>query len=183
MFAGVLRNLGIDHEENKPKRVRKKKVTVAEGVAQKMLEVTGATSDVVWKASSERGGQRAELWKHWCERKILRHDPHSNSCRRREADLGIVELIRKNTSKRPREETKCETAPRAKKVATGKPAIGKKGTPRTLYTDVSTEKVPARPMIIVIPLKVASTVGEEVVGVKKPFKKTEEVQKSVEKTP
>ncbi|KAJ0469233.1 hypothetical protein HanRHA438_Chr14g0661271 [Helianthus annuus] len=32
---GVLRNLGINHEEKKPKRVSKKKVTVAEGMAIK----------------------------------------------------------------------------------------------------------------------------------------------------
>ncbi|MFS8010822.1 hypothetical protein Hanom_Chr14g01301521 [Helianthus anomalus] len=35
VFAGVLRSLGINHEEKKPKRVSKKKVTVAEGVAIK----------------------------------------------------------------------------------------------------------------------------------------------------
>ncbi|KAF5769636.1 hypothetical protein HanXRQr2_Chr14g0650581 [Helianthus annuus] len=35
VFAGVLRNLGINHEEKKPKRVSKKKVTVAEGMAIK----------------------------------------------------------------------------------------------------------------------------------------------------
>ncbi|KAJ0588035.1 hypothetical protein HanIR_Chr04g0169981 [Helianthus annuus] len=142
-MVGVLRNLGNDHEEKKPKRVSKKKVTVAEGVAHKMLEVTGAASDVV----SRKGGKplvnvAASAWSSGSIGSKEQHSgatPTSTPTDEAEADPSNVELIRKNTSKRPREEIKSEAAPGAKKVATGKPAIGKKGTLRTLYTDVSTE--------------------------------------------
>ncbi|KAL9994251.1 hypothetical protein Hdeb2414_s0937g00964091 [Helianthus debilis subsp. tardiflorus] len=46
LFAGVLRNLGVDPEKKKPKRVSKKKTTAAGGAAVNKTEVTGATSDV-----------------------------------------------------------------------------------------------------------------------------------------
>ncbi|MFS7997203.1 hypothetical protein Hanom_Chr12g01138911 [Helianthus anomalus] len=46
MFAGVLRSLGDDHEEKKPKRFVKKKVIVAGGAATKKAETVGATFDV-----------------------------------------------------------------------------------------------------------------------------------------
>ncbi|MFS8034164.1 hypothetical protein Hanom_Chr17g01578011 [Helianthus anomalus] len=45
MFAGVLHNLGVEHEEKKPKRVATKKVTVAGGAANKKAETAGAASD------------------------------------------------------------------------------------------------------------------------------------------
>ncbi|MFS7965398.1 hypothetical protein Hanom_Chr09g00761801 [Helianthus anomalus] len=51
----------------------------------------------------------------------------------------IPELTRKNASKRPGEDAKPDYAPGANKVSTGKPAIGKKGSVRTLYTHVSSD--------------------------------------------
>ncbi|MFS7997202.1 hypothetical protein Hanom_Chr12g01138901 [Helianthus anomalus] len=50
-----------------------------------------------------------------------------------EVDPGHVELIRKNVSKRSREKTKSKASPAGKKIGTSKPAIGKKGSFRTLY--------------------------------------------------
>ncbi|MFS7903002.1 hypothetical protein Hanom_Chr01g00018501 [Helianthus anomalus] len=46
ILASVLRNLGIDHEDKKPKRVSKKKMMVAEGVAHKKPEVTSVAFNV-----------------------------------------------------------------------------------------------------------------------------------------
>ncbi|MFS7899159.1 hypothetical protein Hanom_Chr05g00405321 [Helianthus anomalus] len=45
LFVGVLRNLGVDPEEKKPKRVSKKKTTTAGGTGIKKTEVASATSD------------------------------------------------------------------------------------------------------------------------------------------
>ncbi|KAF5821778.1 hypothetical protein HanRHA438_Chr01g0019161 [Helianthus annuus] len=59
VFASVLRNLRIDHEDKKPKRVIKKKVTVAEGVAHKKPEVTSAASDVASRNGTARFRQRS----------------------------------------------------------------------------------------------------------------------------
>ncbi|KAM0033605.1 hypothetical protein Hdeb2414_s0016g00488031 [Helianthus debilis subsp. tardiflorus] len=42
LLTGVLRNLGVDTEEKKPKRGSKKKVTIARGAAVKKTEATGA---------------------------------------------------------------------------------------------------------------------------------------------
>ncbi|MFS7918535.1 hypothetical protein Hanom_Chr03g00202331 [Helianthus anomalus] len=51
MFAGVLRNLGIDPDEKIPKRVSKKKVIVARGTTVKETKVTDVKSD----AASRKG--------------------------------------------------------------------------------------------------------------------------------
>ncbi|MFS7920677.1 hypothetical protein Hanom_Chr03g00227651 [Helianthus anomalus] len=47
VFAGVLRGLGVEHEEKRPERVAKKKDTVAGGAASKKVETASAASDVV----------------------------------------------------------------------------------------------------------------------------------------
>ncbi|KAJ0905806.1 hypothetical protein HanRHA438_Chr07g0317301 [Helianthus annuus] len=53
VFAGVLHDLGVEHEEKRLKRVAKKKVTVAGGAASKKTETTGATSVAAsWKGKS-----------------------------------------------------------------------------------------------------------------------------------
>ncbi|KAJ0956673.1 hypothetical protein HanPSC8_Chr01g0018171 [Helianthus annuus] len=146
VFASVLRNLRIDHEDKKPKRVIKKKVTVAEGVAHKKPEVTSAASDVASRNGTARFRQRSlddfvyvansfeELFvidgnpqgsvgagarsSGSTGSKDLPSDttPTSTPAKETEVDLGHVELIRKNASKRPREETKSEAAPRSQKA-------------------------------------------------------------------
>ncbi|KAM0026036.1 hypothetical protein Hdeb2414_s0020g00553451 [Helianthus debilis subsp. tardiflorus] len=142
VFSGVLHNLGIDHEEKKRKRVRKKKVTVAEGVAIKNPEVTGAASD----ATSSKGTARIrqhnlndfvyvadsfeELYAIGGKPQVTLADgvrssgnvgskeqlssatPTSTHADEAEANPSNVELIRKNVSKRSREQTKSEAAPR-----------------------------------------------------------------------
>ncbi|MFS7912972.1 hypothetical protein Hanom_Chr02g00136191 [Helianthus anomalus] len=168
VFAGVLRNLGIDHEEKKPKRFSKKKVTVAEGVAIKKPKVTGASSDGASRKGTARfqqsnlddflyvadcferlnsiGGKphvtvATDAWSAGSagsKEQPSSATPTSTPADEEEADSGNVKLIRKNASKRPCEETKSEVSLKAKKFATSKPTIGKKGSLRTLYTDVST---------------------------------------------
>ncbi|MFS8025213.1 hypothetical protein Hanom_Chr16g01472331 [Helianthus anomalus] len=168
VFAGVLRNLGIDHEENKPKRVSMKQVTVAKGVAHKKPEVMDAASDAASHKGTARIRQRSlddfvyvadsfeEIYAIGGKpqgsmvadaRSSLSagsKDPPSGAtptftpAEETEADPGNVKLIRKNSSKRPCEETKSEASPRAKKVASSKPAIGKKRSLRMLSTGVST---------------------------------------------
>ncbi|KAF5813534.1 hypothetical protein HanRHA438_Chr03g0110631 [Helianthus annuus] len=52
VFAGSLREVSVDHKDEKPNRVSKKKVvTIAEGARPKKLEATGAASD----AASHKG--------------------------------------------------------------------------------------------------------------------------------
>ncbi|MFS8025222.1 hypothetical protein Hanom_Chr16g01472451 [Helianthus anomalus] len=168
VFAGVLRNLGIDHEENKPKRFSMKQVTVAKGVAHKKPEVRDAASDAASHKGTARIRQRSlddfvyvadsfeELYAIGGKpqgsvvadaRSSLSagsKDPPSGvtptytPAEETEADPGNVKLIRKNSSKRPCEETKSEAFPRAKKVVSSKLSIGKKGSLRTLSTDIST---------------------------------------------
>lgn len=59
MFAGSLCELGVDHEEKKPKTVSKKKVvTVAEGARPKKPEATGAASDAASCKGTARPQQR-----------------------------------------------------------------------------------------------------------------------------
>ncbi|MFS8003740.1 hypothetical protein Hanom_Chr13g01217451 [Helianthus anomalus] len=50
------------------------------------------------------------------------------------------ELTRKNGSKRQREESMPDPTLGAKKIASGKPSIGKKGSVRSLYTHTSPGK-------------------------------------------
>ncbi|MFS7968316.1 hypothetical protein Hanom_Chr09g00796001 [Helianthus anomalus] len=182
VFGGVLRDLGVEHKEKRPKRVAKKKVTVAGGAASKNAKIAGAASD----AASQKGTVRfhqsnledfiyvadsfEELYaiggKSQDDAAATARSsgsagskgPESNTTptfvhiEETEAELEAEELIRKNASKRSHAETKTETTPPAKKVATGKP-IGKKGSLRTLYTDVVTKKPDAQPKITVIPPK------------------------------
>ncbi|KAJ0694926.1 hypothetical protein HanPI659440_Chr15g0614371 [Helianthus annuus] len=54
VFAGVLHNLGVEHDEKKAKRIVKKKVTVAGGAAGKRTETADAASDV----ASQKGTAR-----------------------------------------------------------------------------------------------------------------------------
>ncbi|KAF5799762.1 hypothetical protein HanXRQr2_Chr07g0308251 [Helianthus annuus] len=54
VFAGVLRDLGVEHEEKRLKRVAKKKVTVAGGAASKKTE----TADAAPVAASRKGTTR-----------------------------------------------------------------------------------------------------------------------------
>ncbi|KAF5771477.1 hypothetical protein HanXRQr2_Chr13g0565351 [Helianthus annuus] len=54
VFAGVLRDLGINNEKKKPKKSAKKKVTIAGGTARKKAETAGATSDVASRKGAAR---------------------------------------------------------------------------------------------------------------------------------
>ncbi|KAJ0441599.1 hypothetical protein HanIR_Chr16g0799621 [Helianthus annuus] len=55
VFAGVLRDLEIGHEEKRPKKTAaKKKVTVAEGATSKKVGTTRATSDAASKKGTAR---------------------------------------------------------------------------------------------------------------------------------
>ncbi|KAM0016194.1 hypothetical protein Hdeb2414_s0030g00707651 [Helianthus debilis subsp. tardiflorus] len=59
VFAGSLRKLGVDHEDEKPKWVNKKKVvTIAEGARPKKPEGTGAASDAASHKGTARPQQR-----------------------------------------------------------------------------------------------------------------------------
>ncbi|MFS7978605.1 hypothetical protein Hanom_Chr10g00917401 [Helianthus anomalus] len=104
--------------------------------------------------------------------------PTSTLADETEADLS-PELIRKNASKRPHEETKLTLTPEPKRLQLASPRLGKKGVSRRFI--LTFRRTTARPKIIVIPSKSVSTVGEKAVGVKKPLEKTEEVKKGVEK--
>ncbi|KAF5822974.1 hypothetical protein HanRHA438_Chr01g0033961 [Helianthus annuus] len=167
---GVLRNLGVDPEEKKPKRASKKKTTAAGGVAVKKTEVASATSD----AASQKG--TPQFRQSRLEDFVYVADsfeelyaiggkppgsvavgarssgsagskgpesgatPTSAHAEEAEEESDPEKLIRKNASKRSREETKSEASPDAKKIAGSKPVIGKKRSLRTLYTEVSPGK-------------------------------------------
>ncbi|MFS7970680.1 hypothetical protein Hanom_Chr09g00823801 [Helianthus anomalus] len=154
LLAGVLRNLGVDPEEKKPKRVSKKKVTVARGAAGKKTVVTGAILDdfvyvadsfeelyaiggkpqgsmVAGARSSGRAGSRGPE---------SGATPTSTHAEETEEDLDPEKLISKNTSKIFHDENKSEASPVVKKVAGSTPAIGKKRSLRSLYSKVSTDK-------------------------------------------
>ncbi|MFS7965960.1 hypothetical protein Hanom_Chr09g00768251 [Helianthus anomalus] len=153
--ASVLRDLGIDHEKKKPKKVVKKKVTVAGGMSMKKTETTGVASDVASmkgtsrfrqsKSSSSPNGPGSCVM---CSRIAGSKGPDSSA-----SPSSIVEETETETKpeaeklirKRPRAET-TDTTPPAKNVATGKP-IGKKGSLRSHYSDVSPEAVAKKPEV------------------------------------
>ncbi|MFS7987661.1 hypothetical protein Hanom_Chr11g01025511 [Helianthus anomalus] len=159
LFAGVLRKLSVDPEEKKPKRVSKKKITVAEGAAMKKAEVTGATSDVASQKGTLQFRQSTledfvyvadsveELYAIGGKPQgnvegVVRSSGSAGSkgpdVEETGAEPDAEELIRKNALKRSRAEAKTETTPLAKKVATCKP-IGKKGSLRSHYYEASRE--------------------------------------------
>ncbi|MFS7895482.1 hypothetical protein Hanom_Chr00s002917g01706801 [Helianthus anomalus] len=144
MFAGVLRNLGVDHEEKEPKRVVNKIVTVAGETATKKAETAGAASDVASRKGGKPQGNVAagtqSSGSAGSKGPESGATPISAHVKETEVDPGHVELIMKNSSKRSGEEKKSEASPATKNIATGKPTIGKKGSLRTLYTNVSTGK-------------------------------------------
>ncbi|KAM0049889.1 hypothetical protein Hdeb2414_s0008g00291241 [Helianthus debilis subsp. tardiflorus] len=165
--SSVLHNLGVDPDEKKPKRVSKKKAATAGGATVKKTEVTDATSDAgshkgitcfiqinledfvmvvdsledlhVIGGKPQHGMMATSRGSGSAVSKGLDSGVTPLSDHEEEAgvDPEAEKLIRKNALKMSRAETKPESSPIAKKVVVGKPAIGKKGDPRDLYTEVS----------------------------------------------
>ncbi|KAJ0683496.1 hypothetical protein HanPI659440_Chr16g0658911 [Helianthus annuus] len=165
VFAGVLCDLGVEHEEKRLKRPAKKKVTVVGGAASKKIETAGAASDVASRKGTTRFRQSnleefvivddslEELY-------AIGGKPQSNaattagSAGSKGTDSGTTptfvhveetkaepeaeKLVRKNASKRSRADTGTETTPPAKIAATGK-HNGKKGSLRSHYSEFSPE--------------------------------------------
>ncbi|MFS8034073.1 hypothetical protein Hanom_Chr17g01576921 [Helianthus anomalus] len=109
-FAGVLRNLGTDLEEKKPKRVSKKKVATARGATVKKTAVVGATSD----AGSEKG-LKPQRTQSAGSVGFKGPDSGTTPIVEESEDLNLdpeaEELISKNASKGSRAKTKTETTP------------------------------------------------------------------------
>ncbi|KAM0057522.1 hypothetical protein Hdeb2414_s0005g00159131 [Helianthus debilis subsp. tardiflorus] len=169
VFAVVLRDLGVEHEEKRLKRPAKKKVTVAGGAASKKVETAGAASDVASRKGTTRFRQSnlkgfvivADSLEEWyaidgkhqsnaaaaarSSRSAGSKGPDSGTTptfihfEETEAGHEAKKLIRKNASKRSRAETGTETTPPAKNATTGK-HIGKKGSLRSHYSEVSPGK-------------------------------------------
>ncbi|KAF5779150.1 hypothetical protein HanRHA438_Chr12g0567301 [Helianthus annuus] len=197
VFAGVLRDLGIDHEEKRPKKATKKKVTVAGGAARKKAETAGAASDIASRKGTTRFRQSnledfvivddsfeelpdvGEKYQSSAAAAARSSGsagskgpesgatPSSIDAKETETEPEAEKLFRKTPSKRPRVE-KTATTPPAKKAATGKP-IGKKGSFRSHYSDVS-PVICSRPKLNIIPLKATTVEG-----------KSREIEKTLEK--
>ncbi|KAF5801724.1 hypothetical protein HanRHA438_Chr06g0260641 [Helianthus annuus] len=160
VFAGVLRDLRIDHEEKRPKKTAAKKKVTVTGGASKKVGATRATSD----AASKNG--TLHFRQSNLEDFVVATDtlglhnigdkPQSSavavarstgSARLKGPDFGATpsfiheeaETEKPEAEKLIRKRSRAETATTtclAKKIATGKP-IEKKGSLRSLYTDVS----------------------------------------------
>ncbi|KAJ0729464.1 hypothetical protein HanLR1_Chr07g0253201 [Helianthus annuus] len=104
VFAGVLRDLGVEHEEKRLKRVAKKKVTVAGGTTSKKTETAGAAFRccVPELLASDRVGSPRAAWRLLCEAQEAR------ALRALNIEELEAELIRKNALKRSRAETKTK---------------------------------------------------------------------------
>ncbi|MFS7946874.1 hypothetical protein Hanom_Chr06g00541491 [Helianthus anomalus] len=112
-----------------------------------------------WKTTRWYGGHDARVRKRGLERPRFLPDPLSDHEEEAGVDPEAEKLIRKNALKRSHAETQPESSPAVKKVAIGKPAIGKKGELRDLYTEVSPEilkKPAARPKPTVLPPNTAA---------------------------
>ncbi|MFS8034128.1 hypothetical protein Hanom_Chr17g01577591 [Helianthus anomalus] len=158
VFSGVLRDLGVEHEEKRLKRPAKKKVTVTGGATSKKVETVGAVSDAAFRKCATRfqhlkdfvivADALEELY-------AINGKPQSNvvaatrssgsagskgpdsgttptsvNVEETEAEPEAEKLIWKNASKRSHAQMGTETTPPAKNGATGK-HIGKKGSPRS----------------------------------------------------
>ncbi|MFS7936735.1 hypothetical protein Hanom_Chr05g00419271 [Helianthus anomalus] len=123
VFAGVPRDLGVDHEEKWPK----KKVTVTGGAMSKKVGATLTASDAASKEGSK--GPDSSATPSSIHEEAETEEPEAGK------------LIRK----RSRVETTATTPP-TKKVVTSKP-IGKKGSFRSLYSKVSPEAVAKKPEV------------------------------------
>ncbi|MFS7968193.1 hypothetical protein Hanom_Chr09g00794621 [Helianthus anomalus] len=136
------------------------KATVAGGAAVQKTEVTGATSDAASRKYTTQFRQskledfeelHAIGGKPQASVVAGARSPGSAGSRGLESgeaptsahaeetkeDPDPMKLIQKNTSKRSRDETKFEAYPTAKKVSGSTPAIGKKGSLTSVYSEVS----------------------------------------------
>ncbi|KAJ0914782.1 hypothetical protein HanPSC8_Chr06g0242511 [Helianthus annuus] len=167
---GVLRDLGIDHEEKRPKKTAAKKKVTITGGANKKVGATHAASD----AASKNG--TLHFRQSNLEDFVVATDtlglhnigdkPQSSavavarstgSARLKGPDFGATpsfiheeaEIEKPEAEKLIRKRSRAETATTtslAKKIATGKP-IEKKGSLRSPYTDVSPEVVANKPEV------------------------------------
>ncbi|KAJ0462472.1 hypothetical protein HanOQP8_Chr16g0638461 [Helianthus annuus] len=112
VFAGVLCDLGVEHEEKRLKRPAKKKVTVSNAAA---------TAGSAGSKGTDSGAT-----------------PTFVHVEETEAEPEAEKLVRKNASKRSRADTGTETTPPAKNAATGK-HNGKKASLRSHYSEFSPE--------------------------------------------
>ncbi|KAJ0779741.1 hypothetical protein HanPI659440_Chr06g0229861 [Helianthus annuus] len=170
VFAGVLRDLGIDHEEKRPKKTAAKKKVTVTGGASKKVGATHAASD----AASKNG--TLHFRQSNLEDFVVATDtlglhnigdkPQSSamavarstgSARLKGPDFGATpsfiheeaEIEKPEAEKLIRKRSRAETATTtslAKKIATGKPNE-KKGSLRSPYTDVSPEVFANKPEV------------------------------------